>query len=123
MKNLVGVRVSYSAEKTGIRERTLERVVLAPESRFELVSPDLQRLGAASVELGERILALYQRDGCAPLGAGLRQNQRTVVKVERSESEPAGKLRAGSKPAQAAGDHEVNHDPEIAIESDRDALS
>src|SRR5687768_10190229 len=123
MKDLVGVCVANSAEKPRIGERSLESVILTGESRRKLIPIDFERLGATSVELGKRSLSSHQRNRRASLCAGLGENQGAIVEIKCGECHPAGDPGARLEPPEASSDHEMDHDPQITIDSYRDALS
>jgi hypothetical protein len=59
----------------------------------------------------------------ALLGAGLGQQQRPGREVEGRQRDLAGWARSPAAPAEAAGDHEVEDQKEIALQAPHDALA
>ena len=57
------------------------------------------------------------------LCAGLGQHERAIGEIEGGQLIFAGELCPDAAPVQAAGDHQVQDEPEIAVESEGDALS
>src|SRR4051794_26019759 len=60
---------------------------------------------------------------CPVLRAGFGQSERTFGKIEGGEVPAAGKRGAWRPPVEAARDHQVKHEPEIALDSDGDAFA
>ena len=119
MQDLVGVGVADAGEEARIGERALEGVVLAFNRAGELRQIRFEDLDAARVHRLQRRLALHQMQRGAPLRAGLGERQRAVLELE--ERERAARLLAG--PVQAAGDHQVQHEEELVLEPEDDALA
>ena len=67
--------------------------------------------------------AADEEQGRAVLRAGLGQDQAAVREVEGRQRALARELRAGAFPVEAAGDHEMEDQPEIVVEPDRDPLA
>ena len=59
------------------------------------------------------------RGACFRLG----KHERAVGKIECRKNVAARGLRSGLPPMQPAGDHQVQHEPKIAVEADGDALA
>ena len=72
----------------------------------------------------KRLLAAQRGAATRASWCRLGQEQRAVREIERGEAELArhGFAPAGL-PAKAAGDHQVNHQEEIALELEHDALA
>src|SRR4051794_10508393 len=60
---------------------------------------------------------------CPVLRAGFGQSERTFGKIESGEIAAAGERCARRPPVQAACDHQVKHEPEIALHSDSNAFA
>src|SRR5438309_1984534 len=56
------------------------------------------------------------------LRAGFGQNQRTVLEVERCQVLTSPELCSFRAPMQTPGDHEVQHEPKIAFDSNRNSF-
>ena len=123
MQDLVRVGVADAAEDVRIGQRALERVVLAHERRAEVLQRRAEHLDPARVVLRERLLAAHHVHRRAPLRAFLGEEQRPVLEVERGQAAPAGQRRGSLAPAQPPGDHQVDHEEELALEADHDALA
>ena len=72
---------------------------------------------------GRRLFAANDVQRGAAFGAGFGQHQRAVGEIERGEVVAAAEFRPAAAPVQPAGDHEMQHQPQIAIEADGDALA
>src|SRR5579884_3219277 len=59
----------------------------------------------------------------APLRSGLCQRQRAFRKIERSQVPAAGEADLRRAPVQPSGDHQMNHQPEISLQTDRDPFA
>ena len=67
--------------------------------------------------------APHDVQGGSPLGAGLGQQQCAVREIERGKAALARRLRPGLPPAQAAGDHQVQHQPVAILQTNRNTLA
>src|SRR5215213_7949222 len=123
MEDLIGVGVSDYAKQCRVSQRTLESVVLAQQALREFFQRAFERLQAAATDLLEILFASHDIKRCAPCGARFRENQGAVIEIECSESHFSGNLASGCEPLEAARDHQMDHDPEICLESQRNALS
>ena len=75
------------------------------------------------IVLAERVFAADDVDRRAALRSGLGEHERAVVEVERGQAELAGNLRAGGEPLEAAGDHQMDDEEELAFESEDDPFA
>ena len=116
VQNLVGVRVADAAEEMRIGQRALERVVLPPQRLANSSAVDVKHLEAAGIECGQRLLAPNQIQRGAPLRARLGQQQRAVGKSNAARPTLPGTF-APPPPAEAAGDHQVDDQEQIVLES------
>ena len=123
MQDLVGVRVADAAQQLRIGQRALERVVALREPLRERRKVEWRDLESAAIVLGERRFAVDDVERRAALAARLGQRQRSRCKLERCEHRPSRTFRTRLVPVQPAGDHEVQDQPEIACEADRDTLA
>ncbi len=80
-------------------------------------------LEPAGILLPERGAAAQQEEAGALLLAGLRQQQRAAVEAEGGEGVAAAGPCSGGLPVQAPGDHEVQHQEQLVLEGDHDALA
>lgn len=123
MQDLVRVRIPDPAEDVGIREGALERVILAEQPRAELLQIGSEHLEAAGIVLAERRRAADDVQRSLPPGTCLREEQCAPVEVERCKTRPAGQAGARRTPAQAARDHQVQHEVEIPLEHEDQPLA
>ena len=123
VQDLVGVRVPDPGEEPGVGERALERVALARQRRAEGGEIGVERLEPAAIERGERGGAADEVERRAPLRARLGEHERALREVERGEPDAAGELRVRLAPVEPARDHEVDHEEEVALEREDDALA
>ncbi len=123
MQDLVGVGVADAAEQVRVGQRALQRVVLELQAGGEGLERRVQHLEAAGVVPREARLALDQVQRGTALGTRLGQRQHAVREFEAGEGDSLGARRAGIEPVQAPGDHEVQDEPEAAVEPDRDPLA
>ena len=56
MKNLVRIGVANPRKQVGVRQRTLDRVIAGQQPRAELLQVSFERLQAATIEFGQRLL-------------------------------------------------------------------
>ncbi len=122
MQDLVGISVADAAEEARIGERALDGVVLGDEAGREGLAGRRHDVDAAGVERRQRGAAGDDVQRRAPLLAGLGEGERAAVELEESQRVRRGRL-AGREPAQAAGDHEMDDDEEVAGEGEDDALA
>jgi hypothetical protein len=87
------------------------------------VSVRLQWLDAAGVLRRHRRLAAQNVDRRSPLRSRLGQHERSIREVECSQPDLARDLGVRREPAEAAGDHEVDDDEELAFQADDDPFS
>src|SRR5712664_1604940 len=60
---------------------------------------------------------------CSVLCTGFGKHERTAGKIESRQTPAARELRSWDLPVQPAGNHQVQHQPEIAFYSNRDSLA
>jgi hypothetical protein len=78
---------------------------------------------AHDARICERATARHDVHGGAPFRTGLGQHQRAGVEIDGCQLMAPGEFHAGRAPMEPAGDHQMNHDPQVAFESDRDTFS
>ena len=59
----------------------------------------------------------------APFAPGLGQDERAAGKIERGERRTPGACATGGLPVQPAGDHQMNDQPNVALQTDGDAFA
>lgn len=123
MEDLVRVRVPDAAERARVGERALERVILALQRGGEGVAVDLEGLEAAGGERLQTGLADNEVECGAALGAGFGEPEEAGIEGEHCEQIATAELGRGGVPMQPAGDHQMEDEPEVAVETDRDALA
>jgi len=123
MQDLVRVGVADAAQDAGIGQRALERVILAGQRAVERGRVGVEHLEPARIVLGEARLAADEIERRAPLRTGLGQDERARREIERGQADLAAELGARGLPVEPPGDHQVQHQEQIALEADHDALA
>ncbi len=123
MEDLVGVGVADAGEDARVGERALERVVLGGEHRAERLERRAHHLDSAAIVRSKRVLAFDQVERGPLLGARLAQDERARREVEGGEPDLPRQLGARFLPGEATGDHQVDHQVQVAVEVDHDALA
>ena len=124
MEDLVGVGVADAAEEMRVGQGPLERVVLATEHRSELLERRREHLEPAGVQRLQGVLAAEQEQRRPPLRAGLGEQQACPSEKSKAASAFfARELDARRLPVQSAGDHQVQHQPQVVVEPQRDAFA
>src|SRR5438876_3387399 len=106
-----------------IGERAFECVALARQQPPECVEIDLEDLDAARIERTNRLLTAKNVQRRPPLRSRLGQQQRSVGKIERRETDFSGDFSAGGQPPKSACDHQMDDDEEVALERDHDSFA
>jgi hypothetical protein len=123
VQDLVRVGVADAAQQARIGQGSLDGVVLPGQGRAEIVQVRAQHLEAARIVVRQPRLAAHHVEPRPLLLAGLRQQQAAVGEVEGRQPAPPGHGHAGLPPAQAARDHQVQHDEQRPIEGEHDPLA
>ena len=123
MQNLVGVRIADATEQAWIGQRTLQRVVLPLQCGMEIGRRETRDLHAAGIVLLESRATARDIQRRALPRSRFRQQQRPVREIECQRRLLRQRLRGRVAPVQAPGDHQMENQPQIAIEADRDALA
>jgi hypothetical protein len=109
--------VSLSGERRAacrIGQRALQRVVLARQRRAKRLERRVERLDPAGIDRAKRIGAANHLQRCPLLRPGFGEQERPVLELERGQDDLGAHtgLFAGSAPAQASRDHQVNDQDE-----------
>src|SRR5262249_26530590 len=123
VQDLVRVSVADAIEESRIRESPLQRVILAPQRRRELLGRGGEDVPTAGGLLAQGVRAPNEMQRRPVLARGLREKQSTVFKVQCRETALAGKLGPPLLPMQSARDHQVENQPEIVIKGEYDPLA
>src|SRR5437763_2030602 len=123
MQYLVAVGVADAAEESRIGERALERMVFALQPLAKRFESGVLQLEPAHVEAGERRFALHEVKRGTLLRSRLGERECTGGKLEQREGESRRRLLTTREPAQPPGDHEVEHEKELVLEREHDALA
>ena len=123
MKNLVRVRVADPAEKMRIGEGPLERVIPPPQNVAIRLKSRRDHLQTAGVVLAQGVSAPKQVKRGPPLGPSFGQQQGPFREIEGRQRKLPRKLRPRLLPLEPAGDHQVQHKPQVIFETERDAFS
>jgi hypothetical protein len=90
MKNLVGVRVADAAEQMWVGQRTLQRVITAPERFGKRCEIDVHHLDPSWIVLSKLGLTLDDMQRRLPLGTRLGKDQSAILKVECEQADFSG---------------------------------
>jgi hypothetical protein len=123
MQDLVRVCVADTAQDARVGERALQRVIALAQARAERGEIGPEHFHSAAIVVGELRLAREHMQRRATFRAGFGERQRAVGEFEREER--GAHLAAMSLliPVEPAGDHEMDEDPPVAFEADRNPLA
>ena len=123
VQDLVGVGVADAAEEMRIGEGPLQRVVLLHQRSSERREVGVERFEPAGLMGRQGRFAAHKVERCPLLRARLREDERAAGEVERGRSDLAGHLRPRLLPVQPARDHEMQHEEQVVVELEDDALA
>ena len=123
VENLVGVGVAAAGEDARVGEGALEGAIFPGEGQAEGFEAAVEDFQAAGVDFSQGGFRPEEEEGCAPFGASFRQLQRSGGEVKSGEGVAAGELGCGGTPVEAAGNHEVQDEPDVVFEAEGDALA
>ena len=116
VEDLVRVGVPDPGEERRVRERALQRVVLAPQARDERSERRLERLEAAGVEGEERVAARRRRAPTRASSGSLRCRRTEPASKSRDRRPIFFGMGAGAgRPLQPARHHEVEDEEEFCV--------
>jgi hypothetical protein len=127
-KDFVGIGVSDTAEEVRVGQSPLESVIGGEKYGGELLGCGAEDFKAARIKRAEAVFAEDEVERGAFLGAGFGPEKGTVGEIEggktarRGNFDAAG-LRAERMPVKAAGDHEMEDQPEAVFEADADTFA
>jgi len=87
------------------------------------VSRSAANTSIPGIDRFERRVAAQHEQRRAPFGAGFREHERAGGKIERCEIVAPAELCVRRPPMQSSGDHQMEHEPQVVVEADRDALA
>ena len=123
MQDLVRIRVADPAEHVRIGQSALQRMIPDGQAAREFFERCGHDIDSAGIECGQPRLARSHMQRRALLRSGLGQREAAVVEQERGQGAAAVGLLGFLAPVQASGDHQVQHQPDVVIEADRDAFA
>src|SRR5689334_20721773 len=123
MEDLIGVGVADTTDQARIGERALQRVILCAERVAERGCMRIENLDASRIDRFEHAGSTQDVDGRPVPLARLCHGERAGREIQSCEVLPPGELHLWRPPMQPAGDHQVDHEPEITFEADRDPLA
>ena len=106
-----------------IGQRAFECVILAAKRGFKCFWTHGEHIEPAGIVLGESGGSFDEVEGRAAFAARFGEDQRAVREIERRQIELAGQACPARLPVQAAGDHQVDHKPQLVLEADRDPFA
>src|SRR5687768_7313108 len=113
MKNLVRKGVADAAEQTRIRQRPLQRVVLATQCAVEVLQRTIQNFEGMTIEGSQGRLSAHNMNGGALFRSGFRENQRSGIEIECGKPDLSWR-RMRFAPLKPTGNHEMD-DQEVAV--------
>ena len=127
-KDFVGVGVADTAEDVGVGEGAFESVIGGEKCGGELLGSGAEDFKAARIEGSKAVFPEDDVQRCAFLRAGFGPEKGTIGKVEGSKTAGRGNFDAAGlwaqwMPVKAAGDHEMEDQPEVVFETDADAFA
>ena len=127
-KDFVGVGVADAAEDVGVGEGAFESVIGGEKCGGELLGSGAEDFKAARIEGSKAVFPEDDVQRCAFLRAGFGPEKGTIGKVEGSKTAGRGNFDAAGlwaqwMPVKAAGDHEMEDQPEVVFETDADAFA
>jgi hypothetical protein len=115
--------VPDAADDARICQRPLQGAVFPDQRGAEAFRIGGKNVNAARVHGEQAGLSCHHVERCPPPGAGLGERERARREIESRQILPALENGVNRLPMQPAGDHQVQHQPEVAFQADRDALS
>jgi hypothetical protein len=123
VEDFVGVGVADPAENARIGERAFESAIFGGERGAKGIEIGGENFQATGIDGAETVFTNEKMQRCAMLGAGFGEDQRAVGKIEGGKIVTTCELCVLRTPVQAAGNHQMKHNPEIVIEADGDAFA
>jgi hypothetical protein len=123
VQDLIGIGVADPAQNVGVRERALERVVLAAQRVAKRAGGGGEGLEPARVQRRERGFTAHEMQRRAARGARFGEDQGAAREVEGRESHPARDRSPRGLPSQTPGDHQMQHQEQVGVESEHDAFA
>ncbi len=123
MEDFVGVGVADAADEAWIGEGPLKGAVFLAQGGAESIQIGREDLHAAGIDRVKRILPAHHVKRGAALAPGFGQNQGAVGEVKGGKGVAARELGLRRLPVEAAGDHEVQDQPQIAVHTDGDPFA
>jgi len=123
VEDLIGVGVADAGEDARVGEGALKCVIFGNEGLPEVLEAEGKDVQAAGVELGEGCLSLNEVQGGAAFRPGFGEDEGAVGEVEGGEIVAATEFGSGCSPVEAAGDHQVEDQEELAVKDEDDAFA
>src|SRR5438445_10844448 len=123
VQDFVGIGVADAAADAGMGEGALERPVFGGERLLKGLEVAGKDFDSAWIDGTKALFARDEMQRSAVFGAGFSKDQRAAGEIESRQAAAAGKLRAWIFPVQAPGNHQMQHEPKIAFDANRDALT
>jgi hypothetical protein len=115
MQDFVGVRVADSAEQVRIGERAFQRVVVLAQRPLERRKVRIENFDPARIVIRERGPSLHDEQRRLSFGAGLGEQQRAVLEVEREQANLSRNLRTARLPAESTRNHQMEDEKQLAL--------
>ena len=122
-QNFVGIGVADAAEKAGVGEGALERVVRGEKDRRKARRIGLENFEAAGIESEKASFSRDEMKRSALLRTSFGPEKRASGKIKGSEAPRRRNFDTAGAPVQAAGNHQVQDEPKVILEADANALS
>src|SRR5262249_16463318 len=117
-------RVANTAEQSWVGQRAFDGVILAAQRVAKLFSRDVERFDAATIQRSQGSLTAHHLNRGTFFGARFGEKERALFELKHGQQQLRANARLLSRltPPQAAGNHEMNHKEEFAIEDQDDAF-
>src|SRR5712664_12586 len=123
MQDLIRIRVADATQYARIGQRPLQRAVFGRKRVSKGVEIARENLDSSRVDRTQTLLASENMQRCAVLCARFRKRKRAADKIKGCQTLAACQLCSSGLPVQPAGNHQVQHQPEVAFDSNRDSLA
>src|SRR5258708_36714023 len=117
------MRVADATKYAWIGQGSLERAVFGSECVAKAVDLTRENFDSSRINRMQALLAGENVQRRAALRAGFGEDQRAARKIESRKTLPARQLCLRRPPVQTPRNHQVQHQPQIALHSNRDAFA
>src|SRR6266481_4632393 len=123
MQDLVRIGIADAADDAWIGKSPLERAVFGCKGGAKRIKIAREDIDSSGIDGTQTLFARDDIQRCSVLCTRFGKHERTAGKIESRQTPAARELRSWDLPVQPAGNHQVQHQPEIAFYSNRDSLA